>query len=76
MEQQSNNSNNNVAWSISHSPERGRWAAKQAKAILAVDNIKPTQEWEELAQRVENGEISYEEAIQALVNRAHEYAKR
>jgi hypothetical protein len=52
------------------------WAGEQARAILAVDNIRPTKEGEELAQAVENGVLSYQEAIQVIVNRAHEYASR
>jgi hypothetical protein len=46
-----------------------RWAATKARAILAVDNIRPTQD-------VENGEISYDEAVQVLRKRAYEYARQ
>jgi hypothetical protein len=53
-----------------------RWAATKARAILAVDNIRPTQDGEKLAQAVENGEISYDEAVQVLRKRAYEYARQ
>lgn len=53
-----------------------QWASEQAKAILAVDNIRISKEHEKIAQAVTDGVMTYREAIQLIVNEAHEYAKR
>lgn len=53
-----------------------KWASEQARAILAVDNIRATPEGDKLIQAIENGEMSHEEAVQIILNRAYEYASR
>lgn len=46
------------------------WSARQALAILAVDNIKVSELGRELLQRREEGLISYEQAKQEILSRA------
>ncbi len=46
------------------------WSARQAVAILAVDNIKVSQFGHELLRRREEGLISYEQARQEILSRA------
>lgn len=46
------------------------WSARQAVAILAVDNIKVSEFGHELLQRREEGLISYEQAKQEILSRA------
>lgn len=53
-----------------------QWASEQAKALLLVSNIWISKEHEGIAQAVTDGVMTYREAIQLIVNEAHEYAKR
>ncbi|WP_143279629.1 hypothetical protein [Burkholderia cenocepacia] len=52
------------------------WAARQAVAILAVDNIKVPDFGYDLLRRREEGLITYEEGKAELVARGHEMAAR
>lgn len=52
------------------------WANTQSEAILAVDNIRPSQAGTQLALAVMRGEISHEAAIEAVLTRAKTYASR
>lgn len=46
------------------------WSARQAVAILAVDNIKVSDFGFDMLQRREEGTISYEQAKQEILSRA------
>lgn len=46
------------------------WSARQAVAILAVDNIKVSDFGYDMLQRREEGSISYEQAKQEVLARA------
>lgn len=46
------------------------WSARQAVALLAVDNIKVSDFGYSMLQRREEGTISYEQAKQEILSRA------
>ena len=50
------------------------WASQQAMAISAVDNIQPSAAGLDLMQAMDAGTISYEQAIQSILDRAHRYS--
>ncbi|WP_343583475.1 hypothetical protein [Herbaspirillum sp.] len=52
------------------------WAARQAVAILAVDNIKVSDFGYDLLRRREEGLITYEQGMAELVVRGHAIAAR
>ena len=55
-------------------PQELSWASQQAMAISAVDNIQPSAAGLDLMRSMDSGAISYEQAIQSIVDRAHRYA--
>jgi hypothetical protein len=52
------------------------WASQQAMAISAVDNIQPSAAGLDLMRSMDSGVISYEQAIQSIIDRAHRYASQ
>ena len=56
--------------SMNMKPQLKTWRAKQAVAILAVDNIKLSNFGYSVLQRNEDGLISYEQAKEEVLNRA------
>jgi len=48
------------------------WSAKQAVAILAVDNIRVSDHGREVLKRIEDGHITHEQAKEEIVRRARE----
>jgi len=51
------------------------WAQKQSQAILAVDNIHPSEAGLELSKAVMEGRITHDEAILAILERAKKYTQ-
>lgn len=71
---------NNLPTQASHeaassqaAPRQWSWAASQSLAILAVDNIRPSQEGVALLQAIDRGEITPNQAIEAILQRAANY---
>ncbi|GAA0815376.1 hypothetical protein SAMD00023378_1626 [Ralstonia sp. NT80] len=64
-----------MAMSEEHKPLKS-WAARQAVAILAVDNIKVSDFGYDLLRRREEGLITYEQGRAELVARGHAMAAR
>ena len=62
-----------MAMSEEHKPLKS-WAARQAVAILAVDNIKVSDFGYDLLRRREEGLITYEQGRAELVARGHAMA--
>ena len=54
-------------------PHQWSWAASQSLAILAVDNIRPSKQGIELLQAIDRGEITPNQAIEAILQRAANY---
>lgn len=52
------------------------WAQTQSKAILAVDNIRPSSRGLELSQAVMDGRMTHDDAVKAILERAKIYAQR
>jgi hypothetical protein len=50
------------------------WSSQLALTILAVDEIRPIPADVELMRLIDTGEITYEQAIQTIVDRAYQYA--
>lgn len=50
------------------------WATDQALAILAVDDIHPSQDGIALMRAMDQGSVTYEQAIAAILDRAKRYA--
>ena len=59
-----------MSMNMNMKPQLKTWRAKQAVAILAVDNIKLSNFGYSVLQRNENGLISYEQAKEEVLNRA------
>jgi len=57
-------------------PPPAQWAAEQAIALLAVDGIHPSREGLVLLESISAGDMTYEQAIQAILDRATRYASR
>lgn len=57
---------------MSNKPELKSWSAKQALAILAVDNIRVSDHARELLKRIEDGHITHEQAKVEILRRAGE----
>lgn len=51
-------------------PELRSWSAKQAVAILAVDNIQVSDHALDLLKRIEDGLITHEQAKEEILRRA------
>lgn len=51
-------------------PELKSWSAKQAVAILAVDNIKLSNFGYDVLKRSEDGRLTYQQAKDEIVSRA------
>lgn len=51
------------------------WAQKQSQAILAVDNIQPSEAGLELSKAVTEGRMTHDEAILAILERAKQYTQ-
>ena len=51
------------------------WSSRQALAILAVDNIRPSEEAIALMRAIDAGKITHEQAIQSLLEKARRYAQ-
>ena len=52
------------------------WSARQALAILAVDNLVVSEEGLQLLKAVDQGLMTHDEAIEATLQRAAHYASR
>ena len=55
---------------MSKRPEFKSWSARQAVAILAVDNIKLSNFGYDILKRNEDGLITYQQAKEEVLNRA------
>lgn len=55
---------------MSKKPELKSWSARQAVAILAVDNIKLSNFGYDVLKRNEDGLITYQQAKEEVLNRA------
>lgn len=51
------------------------WSAEQALAILAVDNLVVDKEGLRLLKAVDSGELTYDEAIETILQQAAEYVR-
>ena len=51
------------------------WSARQAVAILAVDNIKTSEATKDLMRRIDAGEITTAQAIESIVAKGKALAK-
>ncbi len=49
-------------------------ATRQAIAIMAVDNLRPSQECINLMYQIDRGEISHAQAVAAILQKAARYA--
>lgn len=55
---------------MNEKPELKSWSAKQAVAILGVDNIVPSELGREVLKRVEDGLITYQQAKDEILRHA------
>lgn len=59
---------------IPHTPLSPVQATEQAIAIMAVDNLRPSQECINLMHQIDRGEISHAQAVAAILQKAASYA--
>lgn len=59
---------------MSKKPVFRSWSARQAVAILAVDNISPSEHGLDVLQRIEDGLITHEQAREEILRRARAIA--
>ena len=52
------------------------WSAGQALAILAVDNLVISEDGLQLLKAVDQGHMTHDEAIEAILQRAAHYASQ
>ena len=60
---------------IPYTPPSPVQATEQAIAIMAVDNLRPSQECINLMHQIDRGEISHAQAVAALLQKAAGYAR-
>jgi DNA-binding response OmpR family regulator len=54
--------------------ESTSWATQQSIAIMAVDNLRPSEECLELMRRIDAQKITHETAVLTILQKADRYA--
>jgi hypothetical protein len=57
-----------------YTPPSPKQATEQAIAIMAVDNLRPSQECVNLMHQIDRGDISHAQAVAAILQKAERYA--
>jgi hypothetical protein len=50
------------------------WATQQSIAIMAVDNLRPSEQCLELMRQIDDRKITHEEAVLTILQKAARYA--
>jgi hypothetical protein len=54
--------------------DSAKWATQQSIAIMAVDNLRPSEQCLELMRQIDAHKITHEEAVLTILQKAARYA--
>lgn len=63
-----------IVWRLDRLTESTSWATQQSIAIMAVDNLRPSEECLELMRQIDAQKITHETAVLTILQKAVRYA--